>query len=137
MKEKVMKFQQELSKSSLKLSENLGEDLTSVVAGANQRNITPSMRVFFGRTAELYIYIKCSSWGIRYHLIITGFCLSLAVKSVLAYDGLGHDEKSGTGILILPSRHCLKGYKNYIRPERGFNINISKLKNKIKNYLHK
>ena len=61
LKEKVMKFQQELSKSSLKLSENLGEDLTSVVAGANQRNITPSMRVFFGRTAELYIYIKCSS----------------------------------------------------------------------------
>ena len=39
MKEKVMELQQELSKSSLKVSENLGENLTSIMAGADQHDI--------------------------------------------------------------------------------------------------
>ena len=37
LKEKVMELQQELSKSSLKVTQNLGEDLTSIMAGADQR----------------------------------------------------------------------------------------------------
>ena len=39
LKEKVMELQQELSKSSLKVSGNLGEDLTSIMAGADQLDI--------------------------------------------------------------------------------------------------
>ena len=66
--------------------------------------------------------------------MIIRFCLSLASKSASAYDDIRYDEKSGTGILILPSRRRLSDYKNYIRPERGFNKNINELKNKIKNF---
>ena len=107
-----MELQQELLKSSLKVSENLGEDLTSIMVGADQRDIPPFMKCF---REELQKYIKCSSRGIRYHPMIR-FCLSLASKSASAYDDIRYDEKSGTGILILPSRHRLRDYKNYIRP---------------------
>ena len=47
MKEKVMELQQELLKSSLKVSENLGEGQTSIMAGADQRYIPPFIKVLF------------------------------------------------------------------------------------------
>ena len=59
----------------------------------------------------------------------------MVVKSASAYDDIQYDEKSSTGILILPSRRRLRDYKNYIRPRRGFNKNIIiELKNKVKNF---
>ena len=67
--------------------------------------------------------------------MIIRFCLSLASKSASAYDDIQYDEKFGTGIPILSSRRRHRNYKNYIRPERGFNKNIiNELKNKIKNF---
>ena len=110
-----MELQTELSKSSLKVSENLGEDKTSIMAGADQRNIPPFMKFFW---EEQQKYIQCSSRGIRYHPMIIQFCLSLVSKSASAYDDIRYDEKSGADILILPSRCRLRDYKNYIRPER-------------------
>ena len=71
LKEKVMEFQQELSKSSLKVSKNLGEDLTSIMASTNQRDISPFMKSFW---EEQQKYIKCSSREIRYHPVIIRFC---------------------------------------------------------------
>ena len=127
-----MELQQELSKSSLKVSENLGEDLTSIMAGADQRDIPPFMKFFW---EEQQKYIKYSSRGIRHHPMIIRFYLSLASKSASAYDDIRHDEKSGTGILIYPSRRQFRDYKSCIRPERCFNKNIiNELKNKIKNF---
>ena len=96
-----MELQQKLSKSSLKVSGNLGEDLTSTMAGTDQRDIPPFMKFFW---EEQQKYIKCSSRGIRYHPMMIRFCLSLASKSASAYDDIRYDEKSGTGILILPGR---------------------------------
>ena len=67
--------------------------------------------------------------------MIIRFCLPLAAKSASAYDDIRYEEKSATGILILPSRCRLRDYKNYIRPERRFNKNIiNELKNKIKDF---
>ena len=67
--------------------------------------------------------------------MIIQFCLSLAYKSASGYDDIRYDEESGTGILVLPSRCRPRDYKNYIRPERGFNKNIiNELKNKIKTF---
>ncbi len=37
---------------------------------------------------------------------------------------LRHDKSKGTGILILPSRRRSRDYKNYIRPQQGFNPEI-------------
>ena len=129
-----MHFQQEVPKSSLKVSENLGEGLTSIMAGTDKRDIPTFMKYFW---EEQQKYIKCSSRGIRYHPVIMRFCLSFAAKPTSAYDDIWYDEKSVTGILILPSRNRLRNYKNYIRPERGFNKNIiNEFKNKIKNLCH-
>ena len=67
--------------------------------------------------------------------MIIRFCLSLATRSASAYDDIRYDEKSGTSILILPSRRRLRDYKNYIRPETGSNKNIiNELKNKTKSF---
>ena len=128
-----MELQQELSESSLKVSKNLGEDVTSIMAGGDQSDI-PSFMTFFSEDQQKYI--ECSSRGIRYHPMIIQFVLSLASNSRSEYDHIRYDEKSGTGILILPSRRRLRDYKNYIRPERGFNKNINELKNNIKNFLN-
>ena len=67
LKEKVMELQLELSKSSFKVSENLAEDLTSIIAGADQRDLPPVMRFFW---EEQQKYIKCSFRLIRYDRMI-------------------------------------------------------------------
>ena len=69
-------------------------------------------------------YITLSSPScIRYHLMIIKFCLNLAAKSSSAYKDLRYDKK--TGILVLSRLRTLRGYKNYIRPIRGFNPDIN------------
>ena len=56
--------------------------------------------------------------------MIIRYALNLAAKSPSAYEEIRYDENQGTGILILPSQRRLRDYKNYIKPERGFNKNI-------------
>ena len=61
---------------------------------------------------------------VRYHPMIIKFCLSLAAKSSSAYSDLRYDSKNDTGVLVLPSLRTLRDYKNYIRPQRGFNPEV-------------
>ena len=76
-----------------------------------------------------------STKGVRYHPMITRYCLSLVVKSPAVYDELRYDEKNNSGVLILPSGRRLRDYKNYIRPERGFNpFIIKELIDKVKEF---
>ena len=65
--------------------------------------------------------------------MILRYCLALASKSPAACEQLRFDEKTGSGVLILPSRRRLRDYKNYITPKRGFNPQIvAELKSKVK-----
>ena len=67
--------------------------------------------------------------------MIIRYCLSLASKSAAAYDDIRYNEKTGTGFVILPSRRRLRDYKNYIRPQRGFNKDIvNELLEKVKHF---
>ena len=67
--------------------------------------------------------------------MVIRYCLSLAAKSPSAYEELRYNEKNNTGVLILPSRRRLRDYKNYIRPERGFNpLIIKELVEKVKDF---
>ena len=51
------------------------------------------------------------------------------------YEDIRYNETTDTGFLILPSQRRLRGYKNYIRPERGFNKHIiQELKLKTQNF---
>ena len=81
----------------------------------------------FWEEQQKYISLT-SPTCIRYHPIITKFCLNLAAKSSSSYKDLTYDlwydSTTGTGILVLPSLRTLRDYKNYIRPTRGFNPEV-------------
>ena len=62
-----------------------------------------------------------NSKSVRYHPQIIKFCLSLAAKSSSTYSDIRYDKSSGSEILVLSSLRTLRDYKNYIRPQRGFN----------------
>ena len=57
--------------------------------------------------------------------MIIKYCLSLQAKSPAAYEQL-RLQKDGTGVLVLPSKRTLRDYRNYIRPQRGFNGQLIK-----------
>ena len=74
-------------------------------------------------------------WCVRYHHMIIRFCLNLVSKSPSAYEELRYNEKDGTGFLILPSQRRLRDFRNYIKPQRGFNKEIiNELVEKTKNF---
>ena len=52
-----------------------------------------------------------------------------------AYDEIRYDEKTGTGVLMLPSWR-LQDYKNYFKPQCDFKSRIANvLRNEIKSFL--
>ena len=106
------------------------KDNVDIFKAADTSTLPPFMKLFW---EEQQKYVQTSQKGIRYHPAIIRKCLSLLAKSPAAYDELRYDEKKGTGFLILPSKRRLRDYKNYIRPERGFNhLVIKELKEKAK-----
>lgn len=121
LKNQISKLQNELKKSSVKTSDSLNKDLVSIMSSADPSKVSPFMKFFW---EEQQKYIQASSTGVRYHPAIIRYCLSLLSKSSSMYDDIRYNEKTGTGFLILPSQRRLRDYKNYIRPERGFNKHI-------------
>ena len=130
-KSKIDELQLELERSSMNVSEELREDLVSIVSNTDQCTMLPFMKFFW---EEQQKYLKSSSKGIRYHSVIIRCCLSLASsKSAAAYDEIQYDAKKGAGFVILQSRRWLRDCKNYIKPQRGFNQEIiQELRPKIK-----
>ena len=55
--------------------------------------------------------------------MIIRYCLTLASHSPSTYDEIRYDEQHQSGFLILPRRR-LRDYKNYIRPQQGFNAKV-------------
>lgn len=132
LKTEIEKLQKELAKNSLPVDDTLDNDLKSIMSRTDSQEISPFMKFFWEQQQQ---YIKCSPSGVRYHPSIIKYCLSLHAKSASAYKDLRHDPKTGTGILVLPSERRLRHYKNYIRPQRGFNSEIiDELKGKIANF---
>ena len=124
LKEQITALQNELNSSSLTVSNELDNDLKSIFSKANDKNVSPFMKLFW---SEQQKYLsKSSTRGIRYHPTLIRYCLSLAAKSPAAYDQIRYDEKNSNGFLILPSRRRLRDYKNYITPQRGFNKEVIK-----------
>ena len=129
---RIENLQQELKTSSVSVSNNLNNDLRSIMSNADSSKVSPFMTFFWEQQQK---YLQSSSSGVRYHPMIIRYCLSLAAKSSSAYDDMRYDEKTGTGFLVLPSRRRLRDYKNYIRPQRGFNKDIvTELQHKVENF---
>ena len=132
LKFQIEKLQNELSNSSLPVNVDLNNDLITIMKNTASSKITPFMKLFWEQQQK---YLSSTETGIRYHPMIIRYCLGLASKSAAVYDDIRYDEKSGTGFLILPSRRRLSDYKNYIRPQRGFNLSIiNELKDKVKQF---
>ena len=71
-------------------------------------------------------YLSSSRTVVRYYPMIIRCCSGLAAKSPAVYDEIRYDEKTNSGFVILPSRRCLRDYKNYIRPKQGFDEDVIK-----------
>ena len=82
------------------------------------------MRLFW---EEQQKYLQTNSKSqIRYHPMVIKYCLAIHAKSPSAYRELKFEEKTGSGILYLPSERTLRDYRNYIKPQRGFNPAVIK-----------
>ena len=125
-------MKQELSKSSLNVTDDLHADFKNIIS-SNENQLSPFMKLFW---CEQQKYLSSSSSrSVKYHPMIIRYSLALASKSPAAYDQLRFDEKTGSGVLVLPSRRRLRDYKNYITPKRGFNPAIvNELKMKVKDF---
>ena len=104
----------------MEISTELGDDMVKIMSGADQSKISSSMKFIW---EEKQKYLKSSSAGIRHHPVIFRYCLSPAAKSSGAYDETRCDEKR-YWCLNSPKLLSLRDYKNYVKPERGFNPNI-------------
>ena len=132
LQEEMNHLKEKLVNESLPVSAADHKDFVDIFKAADTSTLPPFMKLFW---EEQQKYVQTSQKGIRYHPAIIRKCLSLLAKSPAAYDELRYDEKKGTGFLILPSKRRLRDYKNYIRPERGFNhLVIKELKEKTKDF---
>ena len=96
------------------------------IMNENESRFTPFVKLFWEQQKATF---KKNPKVVRYHSMIVCFWISLASKSLSAYD-----EIRDSNILILPSRRTLRDYRNVIRPKVGFNPElINELKNVTKN----
>lgn len=116
-------MRQELEKSSVEIHKPLEKDLIDIFKGVTTE--IPEFMRFFWEEQQKYLRASSSS-QVRYHPQIIKYCLAIHAKSPGAYRDLRLDNKSGTGVMVLPSERTLRDYKNYIRPMRGFNPAVAK-----------
>ena len=131
LKEEISKMKEEISKNSMPIDVDLGRDLVTLMS-ENKKDVPPFIKLFW---EEQQKYLSSSKTGVRYHPMIIRYCLGLAAKSPATYDEIRFDDKNNSGFVILPSRRRLRDYKNYIRPQQGFNKNIvHQLKTIVQNF---
>ena len=73
----------ELLASAVSVSQNFGQDLTSIMSGIDQKKIPPFMHIC---SKEQQKYLSSCKTGIHYHPMVIKFFLALAAKSASAYD---------------------------------------------------
>ena len=131
LKNTIDNLQKSIEKNAVPVANDLHKDLQSIFS-SSPRQITPFMKLFW---EEQMKYIGSSSSGVRYHPMIIKYCLGIYAKSPAAYEQLRKNEKEGTGVLVLPSQRTLRDYRNYIRPQIGYNSHvIQELSNLTKNF---
>ena len=129
LKNQIEEMQVEISQKSVPVDNELNKDFLSIMSQADKNRIH---EVLLGRATK---YLSANKTGVRYHPMIIRYCLTLAFKSPSTYDEIRYDEQHQSGFLILPSRRRLRDYKNYIRPQQGFNAKvINELSCVVKNF---
>nr|XP_047126212.1 uncharacterized protein LOC124807816 [Hydra vulgaris]XP_047126213.1 uncharacterized protein LOC124807816 [Hydra vulgaris]XP_047126214.1 uncharacterized protein LOC124807816 [Hydra vulgaris]XP_047126215.1 uncharacterized protein LOC124807816 [Hydra vulgaris]XP_047126216.1 uncharacterized protein LOC124807816 [Hydra vulgaris]XP_047126217.1 uncharacterized protein LOC124807816 [Hydra vulgaris]XP_047126218.1 uncharacterized protein LOC124807816 [Hydra vulgaris]XP_047126219.1 uncharacterized p len=133
LKQEMKSMQDEIQKNALRVTSDFDGDIKNLMSNAfDLHSVSPFMKFFW---TEQQKYLLSNPTSVRYHPMIIRYCLSFCAKSPSAYEDIPYDKKSGTGFLVLPSRRHLCDYKNYIHPQRGFNLDIIKeLKSKVKDF---
>lgn len=133
LEERIEEINVELQKSACNIGSELGNDLVDIFENVPDNRVPPFMKLFWGEQMK---YLKTrSKTQVRYHPMIIKFCLAIAAKSPSAYRDLRYDEKSGSGVLMLPSERTLRDYRNVIKPQTGFNpATINDLGKKSKDF---
>lgn len=119
LEERIEKMKFEIEKSSISVDSVMSDDLLTLFSEAESKDVTPFMNLFWEQQKKL---ASCrSSTGYRFHPMIIRFCLSLASRSSSCYE-----ELRNSGVLVLPSQRTLKDYRNFIKPQCGFNPKVIK-----------
>ena len=127
LEQELSEMRTELIKSNIEVDHELSNDLTSILDAADDTEITPFMNLFWQQQKKLF---SSSRTGVQYHPMIIRFCLSLHAKSPSCYEELRNSK-----VLVLPSQHRLKDYRNAIRPQRGFQeAVVEELKDQTNSY---
>lgn len=122
--EQRIKKIEEISTHGIKLSDNLEEDITSII-GKNSMECSPHMKLFWEEQKK---HCAANPKGRRYHPQFVRFCLSLHAKSSSAYRELQE-------VLVLPSERTLINYKNIFTPKPGIhNGKIQQLQDLVSSY---
>ena len=120
----ISKMKTKIEKVGKPVVKDLSEDLCKILSKVDNCKIPPFMKLFW---EEQLKYINCSSSSsIKYHPMITKYCLAIASRSSAAYKDLWYDSIKRTGVIVLLNHSMLRDYKNYIRPERRFNHYVVK-----------
>ena len=112
--------------SRISLSFDLSIDVIKIM-NVNQSKFTSFVKLFWEPQKDASKNIPKS---VRYHPVIYYFCISLASKSLSAYDGL-----RDVNTLALPGRRTLRDYQNAIQSKICFNLNVmNEFKNAINSF---
>ena len=124
LEQRIKKMEEEISSHGIKLSDNLEEDITSIL-GKNSLECSPHMKLFWEEQKK---HCAVSPKGRRYHPQFVRFCLSLHAKSSSAYRELQE-------VIVLPSERTLINYKNVFTPMPGIhNGKIQQLQDLVASY---
>ena len=110
---KLEEMNNEIYLNSVNVTESMNNDLVDIMSNVG-KDISSFMQLFW---QEQKTSLRVTASGIRYHPMISRFCLSIAVKSPSV-------ELRSSNILTLPSRRTLRDYRNAIRPKVGFNKEV-------------
>ena len=128
----IKQMKHAIENASKPVTSELSNDLKKLFGKCDKRRIPDFMKLFW---EEQQKYLQESPSQVRYHPMIIKFCLSIAAKSSSAYKELCLNEKTGGGVLVLPSLKTLRDYRNYIKPRRGFNPQVvADLKHKTQSF---
>ena len=101
-------MQREIEEKGVEVKSDLGRSVCDTMT-ENADKMTPFVKLFWTEQQKHNL-----QGSFRFHPMIMSFVLSLAMKSLTAYD-----ELRRSGILILLSSRTLRDYKNAITPSAG------------------
>jgi hypothetical protein len=116
LESRLTDLEKEIAKNSISVDENLEKDIFSILADRSDEDVSPHMKFFWEQQRTL---LQTPTFGRRYHPHLTRYCLSIHAKSPAAYR-----ELQDSGVLVLPSERTLRDYRNFFKPQPGFNRHL-------------